>query len=55
MYISYLLLAINSIKIIFTLLHDNNKITNKNTIAFNELENIAWKYKDDISKTQKKR
>jgi hypothetical protein len=49
MSISYLLLAINSIKIIFTLLHDNNKITNKNTIGFSKLGNIAWKYFEHIS------
>jgi len=55
MSIPYLLLAINSIKIIFTLLHDNNKITNKNTIGFNELGNIldTFQHRDDIIKTQK--
>ncbi len=55
MSIPYLLLAIHSIKILFTTLHDNNKITSKNIIDFNNLGKIlnTFQHRDDIRKTKK--
>jgi len=54
MSIPYLILAIHSIKILFTI-KNNNKITNKNIIGFNNLGKIlnTFQHRDDISKTKK--
>jgi hypothetical protein len=53
MSISYLILAIHSIKILFTI--KNNKNTNKNIIGFNNLGKIlnTFQHRDDISKSKK--